>query len=373
MRRLALLVLTLTACSHHRDEKQAEAAVEPRGVMPTVFAQFGDHQVTGVAVASTGRVFVSFPRWSDDVPVSVAEVLTDGTITPYPSAEWNSYTGDAKSVATQFVCVQSVIVDANDHLWVLDPGSPRMAGVVPGAPKLIEIDLATNRVVRTIPFTSAIAPTYSYLNDVRIDTQEHTAYLTDSGLGGIIVVDLDGTQVRRVLGDHVSVKAEADFTPQIHGLLVKPHDGTPLRVHSDGIALSRDGSTLYWQALSGRTLYKASTLDLRDVSLPAEMMAARVSTVATTAAADGLAIDGRGRLFITNIESNSITMLDTKGTETTLALVAQSPLLDWPDSIAIAPDGALLVTASQIERMPRFEGFAPRTAPYSLLRIVVPD
>ena len=33
-----------------------------------------EHQATGVAVSADGRVFVNFPRWTEDSPVSVAEV-----------------------------------------------------------------------------------------------------------------------------------------------------------------------------------------------------------------------------------------------------------------------------------------------------------
>ena len=32
-----------------------------------------DHQVTGVAVSEDGRIFVNFPRWSEDAPMSVGE------------------------------------------------------------------------------------------------------------------------------------------------------------------------------------------------------------------------------------------------------------------------------------------------------------
>ncbi len=45
---------------------------------PKVVAGF-DQQVTGVAVSKDGRIFVNFPRWEKDVPISVAEVMKDGT------------------------------------------------------------------------------------------------------------------------------------------------------------------------------------------------------------------------------------------------------------------------------------------------------
>jgi hypothetical protein len=43
-------------------------------------------QWTGIAVMPDGRVFVNFPLWSDDVPVSVAKLLGDGSVRPFPNS-----------------------------------------------------------------------------------------------------------------------------------------------------------------------------------------------------------------------------------------------------------------------------------------------
>ena len=118
----------------------------------TEVAQF-DHQVTGVTVAPDGRRFVNFPRWTDDAPVSVAEITADGTTRPYPDAEWNSWRNakaNQMSVADHFVCVQSVVADKQGHLWVVDPGAPGNEKILPGAPKLVRIDFDTNRVGKVI-------------------------------------------------------------------------------------------------------------------------------------------------------------------------------------------------------------------------------
>src|SRR5437868_5451017 len=81
-------------------------------------ANFPNQQVTGVTVSKSGRIFVNFPDWSDDHTISVAELI-DRQPKPFPNDEWNK-PGPA---AMHFVCVQSVVVDANDVLWVLDPRS----------------------------------------------------------------------------------------------------------------------------------------------------------------------------------------------------------------------------------------------------------
>lgn len=45
----------------------------------------------GVTVAEDGPIFVNSPRWSEDVPVSVAELGKNGSIKPYPNAEWSNW------------------------------------------------------------------------------------------------------------------------------------------------------------------------------------------------------------------------------------------------------------------------------------------
>ena len=55
---------------------------------------------------------------------------------------------------------------------------------------------------------------------------------------------------------------------------------------ADGIALSMDGGTLYWQALTGRTLYRVDTAALMDDD--PEDAGKKVEKVGTTCVADGL-------------------------------------------------------------------------------------
>ena len=110
-------------------------------------ANFPNQQITGVSLSKNGRIFVNFPDWSDDHTISVAELI-DRQPKAFPNEECNK----PGSPATHFVCVQSVVVDGNDALWVLDPAAPKMQDPVPGGPKLVKIDLKTNHIVQTVPF-----------------------------------------------------------------------------------------------------------------------------------------------------------------------------------------------------------------------------
>ena len=156
------------------------------------------HQVTGVAVSPDGRIFVNFPRWEQDVSVSVAEVGKDGKLTPYPDAAWNSFRAAAPAGAGQrFVCVQSVTCDPQGNLWVLDPAAPGLALEVTGGPKLVRIDLTTNKVARVYALGD-VAPQGAYLNDIRFTPDGTRAVLTNSGQPGCLVVfDVASGRARR--------------------------------------------------------------------------------------------------------------------------------------------------------------------------------
>jgi|FEC22Drversion2_1045045.scaffolds.fasta_scaffold00970_7 sugar lactone lactonase YvrE len=327
-----------------------------------------DHQVTGVAVSSDGRIFVNFPRWTEDCPVSVAEVARDGSLKPYPDEAWNAWRNartPTPSPGEHFVCVQSVVCDNRGNLWVLDPASPGLDKVVPGGPKLVCIELATNKVAQVIRFGEDVALQGSYLNDVRFHPNGTTAFITDSGArGSIVVVDLEKGHSFARLDGHPSTQPEKGVEVSVAGEKLKRPDGRPFQVAADGIALSNDGHTLYWQALTGRTLYRVETAAL--TADDPEEAARRIEKVGTTHIADGLLMSRDDRLYLTSPEDNAVHTWTGERSETVLS----DPRLSWPDSLAEGPDGSIYVTASRIHEMPWFRTGAPNVLPTSLFRMV---
>ncbi len=305
-------------------------------------------QWTGVAVSHEGRIFVNYPRWSPDVPVSVGELLGNG-VTPYPDKNWNRWREGrhADNPRVEWVCVQSVVVDRDNFLWVVDPASPNFAGVVRHGAKLVKIDLKTNKVARTYRFDSETAPEKSYLNDVRIDTSRNFAYLTDSGLGAIVVVDLNSGKSWRTLVNSPSTHSE-NLTLIIEGKEWRMPDGSIKQVHADGIALDQEGDTLYYQALSGATMYRIKGESLRDPKLSDDEREKHVEVFAHAGPADGLIRYGTS-IYVTALQQDGIKRVDAQGKE---SLLIQDPRLVWPDSFAIGPDHAIYVTTSQINRGP---------------------
>ncbi|MBB3941496.1 sugar lactone lactonase YvrE [Novosphingobium fluoreni] len=316
-----------------------------------------NHQATGVAVTADGRRFVNFPRWTDDAPISVAEVMKDGSLRPYPDANWNAWRNDKANelpVENHFVCIQSIVPDGKGNLWVVDPGAPGNEKILPGAPKLVKIDLKTNRV-KVIPVPENVALQGTYLNDIRFSSDGRMGYITDSGTrGAIIVVDLDSGASWRALDGHASTQVDKTVTVTMNGQPLRRPDGRQPMFASDGIAISNDGRTLYYQALTGKTLYSIETRLLARGVEDAQRQSA-VKTVAQSQVADGLWMSKAGVLYVTSPTDFSIKRLKGASLETVLT----DPRLRWPDTFAEGPDGRIYVTASHIQDTQWFKPGAP--------------
>lgn len=327
-----------------------------------------DFQLTGVTVSKSGRMFVNFPRWSDRYLNAMVEVMKDGSVKPFPDEHWNRWGKSLDTAAKQFVCVQSVVADDQDALWVVDPAAPMTITVVPGGAKLVKIDLSTNQVARVYSFGPDVVKPNSYLNDVRIDTKRNTAYMTDSGAGGIVIVDLASGKAHRALDNHPSVLAEQNITISVNGKPVLGPDGKTPQFKSDGIALNHDGSYLYYQALAGATIYRIKTSLLRDDHASPDAVAEGVEKVAKTFPADGLWMDSEDRLYLSNINQSSVCRLLKNGEVETLVT---DPRLEWPDTFSQDPGGAIYITASHINDSPQYnQGKSTRTKPYAVFKFV---
>jgi len=311
-----------------------------------------DHQVTGVSVSEDGRIFVNFPRWTEDVPVSVGELMKDGSVKAYPNPDWNSWRNAKMSEVTpddHFVCVQSVVADGRGSLWVVDPAAPNSEKTIKGGPKVVEIDLNTNAVKRVFPIPDAVAGPASYLNDIRISPDGKFGYMTDSGVpGGLVVLEVQSGNTWRVLSGDPSTQFDPHVTVMADGKPLRRPDGRQPMFNADSLALSADGKTLYWQALTGKTLYKILTESLQNASASNQ---AHAEKVAEAEPVDGLWMGKNGDIYLSSIGGNAVKVLSPDGS--IRELLADSRLR-WPDTFSQGPDGAIYITASHIQDSPWF-------------------
>jgi sugar lactone lactonase YvrE len=348
-----------------RDEASARAYVE-HGVASKA-------ALAGVEVDRRGHVYVTTPRWLDArVPATLNQVvMVDGrpVLRPFPSWEAN-----AVGVPAAFQNVLGVEIDSRNRMWVLDMGWVAGAEAVPdGAQKLVVIDLedGTELARYAIPDEVANRRT-SFLNDLAIDERRGVAYLSDSGnragsptASGLIVYELATNTARRVLDRDPRVRDDPSRPLFVHGEPALP--GQQLAVGVNGIALSPDGATLHWSITTGDAVYSAPTAVLLDRSATAEAVASAVSSPRRIGGgADGLTVDDRGRLYVTNLTRDAVEVLEGDSQRT----LASGPDLIWPDSLAWDDRGGLFVSTNHLNHVfsgaMRFDGPAPN---FRILRI----
>jgi hypothetical protein len=197
-----------------------------------------------VALTSENTMFLGLPRYASDKPTpSLARREADGSLTPYPGNSWNEWRpGD--DGRESFVYLNSVHVFADDTVWCVDQGSlsdgifPNVnATLDPGAQKLVQLDPRSGSVLNVQRFDDAILPRGAQMNDLRLHGP--MMYVSDSGLGGLIVHDTStGTTMRRLSGDRV-VMASLTDVPDIlahvkGGEVFHPPNSDMIEITDDG-------------------------------------------------------------------------------------------------------------------------------------------
>jgi len=326
------------------------------------------YQLTGVAATADGRVFVNYPYWLDRHEYSVVEVGKDGKSKPYPDASWNSFKkgDDGKN---KFVCVQAVVADDKNYLWIVDPAGIGLSEVYQESNKVIKINLKNNKVERIYRFPASVAGKQSYINDIRIDNKNGYAYLTSSSNGGIVVLNILTGNSRFVLSGHPSTLSDNSYKFSIKGNSLLKEDGTTAKINSDGIALSPDAAYLYYKPLTDNRLYRISTGVLMDFKSTEQQVADKVEDLGRFVTTDGMEFDQDGNLYLGDLENSRIVKISPDLKQEIIAEDEQK--LIWPDSYSIA-NGYLYISSSQIQYMPWFNGGENKTAlPYSVYRLKI--
>ncbi|KXT05925.1 hypothetical protein AC578_372 [Pseudocercospora eumusae] len=354
-----------------------------RGPPLEIVHYFGGQWPTGIAVSSTGRKFACYPAGLDILNTynglngdiaQVQELTSIDGETPYPNVTYNQSPGGAvnrlsvpavtKGDPNHLLGVQSVIIDSKDTLWILDTGrvqdlsnaqSPMLPATVPGGPKLVNIDIQTNKIINTIIFNTDLVKPTSYLNDVRIDNAKNAAYITDSSLEGdnaIVYVDLTSGKGTRM--PFKETKAISGTVPFVYGEPMYQVASATQALHpgyitfgADGIAISPDMNTLYFSVIGGRFLYSVPTAALRDASAGAfDRAQAQVKNLGEKGISDGMETDSNGIVYAGNVEQDAISMYNPGTTYATEFV--RDPRLNWVDTMSIASDGYLYFTVNQL-------------------------
>lgn len=319
--------------------------------------QFWKHAMpAGIKVDRQGTYYVSVPRWAKGIPSTMNRiVMKDGKplLEAFPSWEWNKE-GDPRYL-------QSVLgyeIDEKNQMWLLDQGHIANAPSREGSQKLVIWDLNTNKMIDSIPIPDEIASyRTSFLNDLVVDNKNGFVYITDSGNGagwsapvvaGIIVYNMKTKAFRRVLDRHYSTQDFPGFVFEIvHKRVFKDR---PLKLGSDGIALSADRSTLYYCPVTGRNLYAIDTARLRNYTTPLEEINDSVQAVGSKGTnTDGMHADNKGNVFYTMLEGQGIGTY-TPENHTFHNFVSDDRML-WVDGVAFDQKGSIIFNSNRLHQM----------------------
>jgi len=313
-----------------------------------VAAQTRDSVWNAVAVDDAGHIYVAGPRWTGSRGPAVAELDAAGNANPYPDKAWNVETTTV-SPGKHFVNVNAIHRDDHGGLWVVDAGVTGFGGsVIPGAAKLVRIDIATKKVTRVYVFGSDIARTHSYVDDVRFHGNH--AYLTDAGDAGLIVLDLDSGKARRVLNDSPGTHATPGREIVLDGNVIRAPDGSALQVQVDPLEVSPDGQWFYFASLEG-PWSRVETRWLDDASLSDAELQKHVEPWIDLPPVGGTTMDHQGNLYFTDLAANALRRVTPDRKIETILVDAR---LHWVDAPTIDKNGSLYLPVPQMDRVALF-------------------
>ncbi|KAJ5122881.1 hypothetical protein N7448_008978 [Penicillium atrosanguineum] len=306
-----------------------------------------DSPSIGISTTPEGRRFIVYARFLDGSTGPQVVEWKHNSTTPYPDVEWNSYR-PGKDPTTHFVRVNAQRIGPDGALWVVDTGSPDygIPVLLPGGPKLVQVDLDTNKVARVYPMANVSQPN-SFLDDVRFHSATGKAYLTDAGAPGLIVLDLESGVAQRMLEDGTSTRGYMPISAE--GTLVHGPGGMLEYIYADQLEVSPDGRWLYYQPCSGG-MSRIETSHLDKAFYNSSMrfnMGQYVQPYAHTASTGGTAIDADGNIYISDTDRLAIQWIAPNGTVSTLL---QDPRLIWIDAMWIDTHGILWMPSAQLSR-----------------------
>ncbi|MBT0670644.1 VOC family protein [Novosphingobium profundi] len=324
-------------------------------------------QVNAAAVTPGGVLFLGLPRFSREAQTpSLVRVEDDGSLTPFPGGTWGAWK-PGEDGRDAFVMVNTIHIFHDGTLWAVDQGTPDESEPAPGAQKLVRLDPRTGSLLAVLRFGPEILPAGARLNDLRI--HDNMIYLTDSGLGAIIVHDLTSNRTLRRLSHSPSTRMQTTMRGS-GGRELKDAGGQRPQVHSDMIELSADGQWLTWSTPSG-PVRRIATAALADEKLDEAALEGLVQTLHDIPTIGGTAMDTQGNLYLSDSENRSIEIFTPGGER---VLLARDERLSSPDALFIAPDRTLYVPAAQIENLAQqHEGDDTRQPPYLVLSMPLPE
>ena len=292
-----------------------------------------------IAIGPEGRIFLSVHEFYGQA-IKVVELHDDGSTQPYPNKEWAYAPNDGNGLYG----VLGLNVDENGILWMLDTSGVDRAG------RLIGWNTKKETLHRMVYLAKPIIKSTSFLNDLAVDSKHGYVYIADTAgenNAAIIVVNMETGQARRILeGSKYTIAEDIDMV--IDGRVIKVNDEAA-RLGINPITIDPNFDWLYFGAMTGTSVYRIKTSDLRNTSISQKELEDRVERYGDKPISDGITIDGGGNVYITSITDDSIGVVGKDGVYKTLF---KQDNLSWPDGFSYGADHKIYFTVNELHRSP---------------------
>ncbi|KAK5640790.1 hypothetical protein RI129_009337 [Pyrocoelia pectoralis] len=292
------------------------------------------------------RIFVSFPKWKDGTPCTLATVpklsrKLSPSFIPYPGWDWhNSGTCDG------LVSVYRMQIDQCNRLWVLDSGQINVIVKPEQAcrPKIMIFDLATDDLILRYEFPDEFIKQDGLFSNIAVDIQKNRcddayAYAVDVWRYGLVVFSLKEQRSWR-LTDHLFYPDPLAAAYNLHGLKFEWTDGIFSLALSPDLP-DKEDRLLYFHPMSSFREFYLKTSSIKNET-EFNTLKRQVRVIGESRGKNGqasaTAIDGNGIMFYSLVSKDSIGCWDLRKpySRRNLGTVAESNIsLVFPNDLKL--------------------------------------
>lgn len=290
-----------------------------------------------LTITNEGRVFVSIHPLVNPT-TKLVELTAIGSKNIYPNKEY-SFGEDSKIGATI-----AIKADSKNNLWILDLGKKQ----------IIVWDINNNSLKNIINISPKSLKNASFLQDFVLDEKRNRLIIADMTQGDLkskpepafIVVDLKTGISKRIAQGHKSMMPDFEG-----GFALNP------------IAIDPSFTWVYFGAIHGKKVYRVPA----DSFEREEDVVKNIEEYALKSFSDGIAVDSKENIYITDIEKQAIGVSNKNGYK----ILASLPIgQTWPDGLAVANDGYVYATVNQLNKSAALNnGLEEGVAPYLIVKI----
>jgi sugar lactone lactonase YvrE len=294
-----------------------------------------DYPPGNVAVGENGHVYFNYHPLTHPTRFSNATVFewADGKITPFPSAEMQK----------NFQGTFGLTVDKQNHLWTVEPATLDFKHT-----RIWAFDLTTKKTFYYYEFPEGVAKN---AEDIRVTGDGKYIIFPNPGIfrfttSQLLVYSVDDHSVRTAIDGDPSVTPE-DWLMQTEGKPLRLAYGLfNFAAGIDGIEISDDQQWLYLASMTHSRLYRVPLADVLNKDLSPKDVAAKIENLGAKPMSDGITLDKKGHVIITDVEHGGLMSFDP-ATKKITTLVRNKEIL-WADGVAVGPDNAIYFNDSAI-------------------------